>query len=148
MEIKIHIGIDPDVHKSGIAIWDSKNKRFNYIGLMSFWEIINEFESQTKPFEVVIEGGWLINKSNWHDRPGQSKQAGEAIAKNVGRNHQVGLLLRDYCKNNRITVRTPTPQGKITDFGFKKITKWAHPTNQEQRDAAMLVFQCKSLKLA
>jgi hypothetical protein len=136
----IYIGIDPDIEKSGIACWDSESKSFDYIKNMSFWEIIEEFELWNIDINVVIEAGWLIKKSNWHGRAYQSKSVGERIAKNVGSNHQVGILLAEYCEKNNIKYELVKPKGKINSESFKEITKYTKRTNQDQRDAAMLVF--------
>lgn len=136
----IHIGIDPDTEKSGVACWDSELKAFDYIKTMSFWEIIEEFALWNIPFKVHIEAGWLIKKSNWHANKKQSKIVGEKIAKNVGSNHQVGILLKEYCEHNNIEYRLVKPKGKLNAKTFKNITGYEDSTNPEKRDAGMLVF--------
>ena len=141
----IHIGIDPDTDKSGVAIWNSETKTFDNITTMPFWELIEVLETWTIPIMLHIEAGWNINKSNWHISKNQTKQTGENIAKKVGRNHQVGLLLEQYCIKNNIQYRLVNPMGKINAKVFKDITKrvWDKDTNQEMRDAAMLVYNLK-----
>jgi hypothetical protein len=138
--IKIAIGIDPDVDNSGIACWDKTTKSFDYIKNMSFWDIIEEFEAWNINIEVVIEAGWLIKKSNWHGHSLQNKSVGERIAKNVGSNHQVGKLLNEYCLKKGIKVTLVKPKGKINAKTFKNITNYKERTNQDKRDAAMLVY--------
>ena len=138
--MSIFIGIDPDVELSGIACWDSELKAFDYIKKMSFWDIIEEFKSWNIPLNITIEAGWLIRKSNFHSRSKQSKQVGEKIAKSVGRNHQVGILIYEYCLRQGINVNLVKPKGKINANTFKNITNWQTRTNSEMRDAAMLVF--------
>ena len=145
--INTHIGIDPDTEKNGIACYDSETKTFVYVTNMSFWQVIEEIESWLIPIHVVIEAGWLIKKSNWHNRAGQTKSTGEKIAKAVGRNHQVGILLYEYCLKNNIEVTLVKPKGKINKTTFKNITKWEKRTNQDSRDAGMLVFRTKNLEL-
>ena len=147
--IHIFIGIDPDTDKSGIACWDSELKAFDYIKAMQFWEVIEEFEAWNIPFHVTISAGWLIPKSNFHNKDRiikgkivkQSKSVGEKIALAVGQNHEVGLLIEQYCIINGIPYTLAKPQGKVNAQTFKNITKWQKRTNQDMRDAAMLVFQ-------
>ncbi len=136
----IYIGIDPDIDNSGIACWDSETKVFNFIKNASFWDIIIELEFWECEKTVIIEAGWLIKKSNWHGKAYQSKNVGELIAKNVGSNHQVGVLLAEYCEKENIKYHLVKPKGKINSKVFKQITKHPGRTNQDQRDAAMLVF--------
>lgn len=135
----IYIGIDPDVNKSGVAVWDSEDKSLELYNL-SFWELIEELESYIVPITVVIEAGWLIKKSNWHGKPNQSKTAGERISKNVGANHQVGKLLAEYCMANKISFTLVKPKGKANSEYFKRLTGYKKQTNQETRDAGMLVY--------
>ena len=92
------------------------------------------------PINVVIEAGWLHKKSNWHGRAGQTKSVGEKIAKSVGRNHQVGILLKEYCEIKGIKHTLVKPKGKVKADYFKKLTGYTKRTNQDQRDAGMLVF--------
>lgn len=139
----IFIGIDPDVDKSGFAVWCSKSKALKELKVSRFFELIYEIDSIiSEGFEVVvcIEAGWLIKKSNFHSRKGQTKAVGEKIAKAVGANHQVGKLIAEYCDNKKIAFGLIKPQGKKNADEFKKITGYVKRTNSEMRDSAMLVF--------
>ena len=142
MSVKIftHIGIDPDIEKCGVAIWDAEERRFELIESMPFWDVIDILETWDWPLHVALEAGWLIEKSNFHDRIGQNKFVGEKIALNVGRNHQIGHLLQEYCNLNDILCTLIKPQGKIDRHMFRNITGVRKTTNQDQRDAAMLVY--------
>lgn len=135
----IYIGIDPDVEKSGVAVYDTEDKSLE-LKTLDFWSIIEEIESYLVPVTLVIEAGWLIKKSNWHGTSKQSKTAGERIAKNVGSNHQVGKLLAKYCESKGIKYSLVKPIGKLDHNTFKKITGYKGRTNQEVRDAGMLVY--------
>ena len=84
----------------------------------------------------------MNKKSNLHSRYGQSKSAGERIAKNVGENHATGKLLVEMAKSlnlNVVEVR-PTRKKKNSEE-FNRITGWVGRSNQEQRDAAMQVIE-------
>ena len=81
------IGIDPDLEKSGVAVLGRSLELKN----LTFAQTVELFRShQDEIKKVVIEAGWLNEKSNF--RFGHSKNAGEKIAKNVGgepRNRQI-----------------------------------------------------------
>lgn len=139
-KIPIYIGIDPDTDKSGVAIYNTGTKKLKEVKALSFWDLIDELDSWTIPIHVIIEAGWLIKKSNWHTSQGQTKAVGETIAKNVGANHQVGKLIEKFCIQENIEYTLREPRGKVTDETFKKLTKWTEKTNQDMRDAAMLVY--------
>jgi hypothetical protein len=146
----IYIGIDPDIEASGVAFWKPDFNEFDYIKNMSFWDVIDvlkdcSFQKTISDFNftVIIEAGWLISKSNWHGRTYQSKSVGEKIAKNVGSNHQIGILIAEYCDRYGITYELKKPLGKVKSDYFKKITGYTKRTNQDQRDAAMLVYGLK-----
>ena len=136
----IFIGIDPDVELNGYALWHSNSKILE-VGKETFWDIIEDIEDYKKdnvPLTVIIEAGWLIPKSNWHGA--KSKGTAAKIGKNVGSNHQVGRLLEAYCIHNKIPHRLTKPQGKVKAEYFKKLTGYQGRTNQDMRDAGLLVF--------
>ena len=141
---KIKIGIDPDIDKSGFAVYNTEENRLD-LDNYSFWGMIKQIEwlqQFDNELHIVIEAGWLINKSNWHYSKNQSKVVGEAIAKKVGVNHAVGILLENYCKHKDISYELMKPKGKVDSKRFEKI--WGiKKSNQEVRDAAMLLINFK-----
>lgn len=140
------IGIDPDCQLSGYAEWDMRQKRLTTVSKFSFFEIFELLESQREEIALVrIEAGWLNNKSNFHGRAGQSKAAGERIAKNVGSNHETGRKLVEMANYLDLKVEEVRPIGtkSIDSEMFKKISGWESRTNQDMRDAALLVLKYK-----
>ena len=133
------IGIDPDLEKSGVAILGQSLELKN----LTFSETVNLFRSQQDQIKkVVIEAGWLNKKSNF--RYGHSKNAGERIAKNVGENHATGKLLAEMAKECGLAVvLVRSTRTKLNAEQFNCITGWQGRTNQEQRDAALLIFGMK-----
>lgn len=157
MTKQLVIGIDPDVDQSGVA---SVNKATGARELFTagFWDVvgfINQFRDHIRV--VVIEAGYLNPKSNFRDREQISdamksdnpvaalksaKRTGEKIAEKVGRNHQIGKLLVEYCERENIPFMAIQPIGhKITSPRlFKQMygitTKKA---DQEIRDAFHLI---------
>lgn len=136
----IKIGIDPDVDKSGICVFSTNYKKIVELKNEPFFTILEILDGYQLMFDVVVyvEAGWLINKSNWHKDQGQLRR--ERIAKNVGANHQIGKLFEQYCIEQNISYKLIKPKGKIDAKRFKMITGWAGRTNQDMRDACMLVF--------
>ena len=150
MTEQILIGIDPDVNKSGVCILRNCNitKRLtmqlydvDFTILIKMLTTINsEYEQE---LIVFIECGFL-NKSNWHLRPGDKAKYGSKIGTKIGANHQVSKLLIEHCRYNEIQYREIRPgKSKLTHKEFSTVTGFEYArTNQEQRDAAMLL--CRS----
>jgi len=140
-QITIFIGIDPDVKKSGFAVWNAKSKRFEDLRALKFWDLINEIETYTIPIHIRIEAGWLNKKSNYHSDNTQKKEIGEKIASFVGANAQVGKLIAEWCVCNNVEHSLVKPtRRKTTKETFINLTKITDKVNQEIIDAGMLVF--------
>lgn len=139
------LGIDPDVEKNGVALWNTLTEKFELIDGLTFWDL-TAFIQRINPDFIIIEAGWLIKKHNWHGS--KNKSTSERISNNVGRNHQIGRLLEDFCKTFGFSCQLQKPKGKITAADFEKLTG-TKIKNQDLIDAAMLVYKIniKSLKL-
>lgn len=132
------IGIDPDKTSSGVAIFEgtrlSSLRNMTFFDL-SMWLILRRLEIKL----VVIEGGHLNKKSNFH--PAMSPYVRDNIAKKVGQNHMIGELLVELCENYDIPFKCVKPtKGKIKSKEFYELTG-VKRSNQEQRDAAMLILR-------
>jgi hypothetical protein len=137
------MGIDPDVNKSGVAIKeDGKYVLYS----LSFWDLF-EFLSQARPHKVIIEGGWLNEKSNF--RAGKGNNVSARIGKNVGSNHEVGRKIVEMCNYLRLDYDIVRPlqkiwkgrDGKITHEEMVKHFKLnIKRSNQEERDALLLII--------
>ncbi|MFW1997389.1 hypothetical protein ACG904_20990, partial [Acinetobacter guillouiae] len=71
-------------------------------------ELFRSHQDQIK--KVVIDAGWMNKKSNLHSCIGQSKLAGERIAKNVGENNATGKLLVEMAKSLGLAVVEVRPK--------------------------------------
>jgi hypothetical protein len=152
MNPTIYIGIDPDIDKSGVAIYDKSKPKGSDLTLLklSFFDLLHLLDlectkqlptGEHQKVSIVIEAGWLNYKSNYHYS--RTKAIGERIAKNVGENHAVGKLIEQYCKRNRYTYLLKRPSKSTPKRSaqlFTKYTGYKERTNQEMRDAAMLVY--------
>ena len=138
------IGIDPDVTKSGFAVWHKPLKRFSSIEALTLPEMLDKLHSLRDNIAlVVVEAGYL-NKGNRHTFKGQSVAAAEKTGENVGRNHQRGMDIVEILEWMKIPYRLQKPitpnKWKDDAAYFKTITGWRGKTNPEKRDAAMLVY--------
>lgn len=133
------IGIDPDTVKSGVAIKSEELKLFN----MSFFELydfLTTFKPETEKIKVYIECGFL-NGGNRHKVSGGSLELNSKIGERIGANHEVAKKICEMCEHLKIEfiqVR-PTKTKTKSDY-FKKITGYSKRTNQEQRDACLLIW--------
>jgi len=144
------VGIDPDSVASGVA--QVCGGVITELQCLEFYDLISFLTTNKEIISlVVVEAGWL-NKSNFHlFRGGKNgkkqvvgiKEAAE-IGKDVGRNHQTGILIVQMCERIGIPCRIKKPllnnvwknNGKL----FNKLTGWDGQSNPEKRDAAMLVI--------
>jgi hypothetical protein len=136
------IGIDPDTKLSGIAAYEPGTKYF-HVQKMAFFQLYEYLKENGEHIALVrIEGGWLNEKSNFHYGRNQSKAAGERIAKNVGANHETGRKIGEMCEHLGIEYEIVRPLGtkEIEHWIFKRITGFSGRTNQDMRDAGMLVY--------
>lgn len=135
---QIIIGIDPDLEKSGVAILGQSLELKN----LTFAETVALFRNRESEIKkVIIEAGWKNAKSNFHGYIGQRKSVGERIAKNVGENHATGKLLVEMAKAQGLEVVELRPsRSKVDAKEFNRVTGWVGRSNQEQRDAAMLIW--------
>ena len=145
--LKILIGIDPDCKKSGFAAYRPSDKNLT-VDAVAFFELFNKLTDLILhypfvpfPIKVYIEAGWLIKKSNFHGKAGQTKSVGEMIAKKVGANHETGRKIVEMCEYLEIEYVLVEPMGKITPEMFEKITGIKlKKKDQDMIDAAMLVW--------
>jgi len=141
----VKMGIDPDTDKSGVAILSSEGLILKNLRFFELFEEIRDISylcilNQQK-FEVTIEAGWL-NKSNWHTSSKNSMHVNTKIGNATGANHEVGSKIVVMCEYLNVTYNIITPKRSKTDSAtFKQITNYDKRTNQEQRDAAMLLYR-------
>lgn len=159
MKHNIIIAIDPDTEKSGVAILDLKHKEVEAIA-MPFPELIDmlrDVSMWNTACKVIIEGGWLVSKSNYHSIYGR---AGERIAKNVGANHDTGRKIVEMLRHWYIEHEVIRPlkkcwegrDGKITlaelnsllrGMGIKEMGR----CNQDVRDAVLIALTYSGLPM-
>lgn len=150
----LKIGIDPDIDRSGVAIIEGVRL---YCSNYSFCEILKFLEATKKTHLkhcVFIEAGWLVSH-NFTAKKGLSLKRQLKIANDVGVNWGVGKLIEQFCIKENINYKLIKPLKKrwgktgkekishaefINLFKVKKLAPTLKSTNQEQRDAALLIL--------
>lgn len=136
---KMLIGIDPDVDKSGIAFINGGSLTLDNLTFFELFEMLRFYkEKEVKPI-VYVECGSL-NKSNWHSKSSKSDKWNSNIGAALGRNFETANKICEMCEYLNIPFyRIKPTKSKISSDYFKKITGAKFRTNQEQRDAYMLI---------
>ena len=146
-------GVDPDVDKSGLAIWSRPEKRWIAIKTLPFAEMQETITNYgSDEIEIAVEAGWKNkgmykhHKANlppefdkWHDeaRLGYMFQRGV----DVGRNHSVGETLAHYLTANGFQVLEWQPRiAKWNAADLLQYTGLAIRSNPEIRDAIRAAF--------
>ena len=161
MKYDLIIAIDPDTEKSGVATLDLDGMEV-HAEAMPFPVLLEELSntqclSRGKNFKVIVEGGWLVSKSNYHYARGRG---GERIAKNVGANHETGRKIVEMLAHWGIEHEVIRPlkkcwkgrDGKITlselnsllrGMGIREMGR----CNQDVRDAVLIALTCSGLPM-
>ena len=147
MKATYHIGIDPDVKLSGVCVWNSQTRTIERLECLGFFDLFRRLESKAmeKGFDrkctrIVIDAGWL-NKTNFHARANENHKVNSIIGERTGANHETGKKIVEMCEYLGLACELHRPtNSKIKSDYFARLTGWKGRTNQEMRDAAMLVF--------
>lgn len=152
------IAIDPDKDKSGVAFLKPKTRQLEVTNL-TFPLLLDYLQHAKKKGEethesliVVVEAGWMVKKSNFHDAQGHRA---EKIAKDVGANHETGRKVVEMCRHYGIKVLEHAPlrkgwkgkDGKITHEELASFSGIMGRTNQDARDAALLAWAFSGLPI-
>ena len=141
MPYDLIIGIDPDVDKSGFAIYSHEQKELK-LAQFDLSDIFFELSTITMLHTALIrlEAGHKIKKT-WQRRT-------VGVAKDIGRNNEIGSQIEKYLVKNNIPHELVPPFGgsQVNHDLFCKITGWdvKKRTNPETRVAGLLAFNCKS----
>lgn len=162
----IIIAIDPDIDGSGVAVFYMSTKLFQ-AGNMILPKLVDFLkdkkgwcEGEGFSFIVVIEASYLIS-ANWHLSWDDSKKRAAAKGRQVGRNHEIGRQIVEFCKYLDIPYEEKLPlkkcwagkDGKITHEELMllmegmELPAWTGKTNPEMRDAMLLALDRSGLPL-
>ena len=141
---KILIGIDPDTDLSGFALKNGKKVQLKNLKFFELFRMLyfvkNTPEYSGYEVMVYIECGFL-NGGNRHFKAAASTAFNGKISERVGANHEIGKKICEMCEFLELPFTQVKPTKSKTDSNFfKQITKIKDRTNQEQRDALMLIW--------
>ncbi len=136
---KILIGIDPDVEKSGVAFLQDNKLKLQNLGFFELFEMLKFYkEREIKPM-IYVECGFL-NKSNWHKKTCKSAAFNAKIGEHTGANFETAKKIVEMCIYLGLPHFPIKPtKSKIDSATFQKVTGLKIRTNQEVRDAYMLI---------
>jgi len=148
MSKKYICGIDPDLDKNGVAVWNRETKYFDVLTAMDIGKLFDTLRIY-RPDEILIrvDSGWLTAVSNYHLDQGQRRR--EKIANNVGQNAGVGkTIVALLCYKGYEVEQVKPVKSKTTFDTFHKITNNTYQDNfkklmtfkQEIIDAGMLCY--------
>lgn len=124
------VGIDPDIIKSGIAIYQNNKLSFQMLDFIDLCAFI--IENKTARF--IIEKG-EANRSLFNARKGKNISTSLKIAMNTGKNYAVSDLLIQFCIKNNIDFKIYIPKGEKRKKEFYEKFNIFGAKNQELRDA-------------
>ena len=137
---KILIGIDPDTEKNGVAMLQGNQMKLSNLTFFELFEELSFYREKEINPVVYVECGFM-NKSNWHSKFSGSAAVNAKIGERTGANFETAKKIIEMCEYLKIPyVKVkPTASKKDSEF-FKKLTGITTRTNQEQRDALMLIW--------
>lgn len=165
----IIIAIDPDIDGSGVAVLYIGTKCFQ-AGNLTLPKLVDFLkdkkgwcEAEGISYVVVVEASYLVS-TNWHLSWDDSRNRAAAKGRQVGRNHEIGRQIVEFCKYLDIPYEEKLPlkkcwagkDGKITHDELQSLLegmgiRTIHgKTNQEIRDAVLLALDrsCLPLRMA
>ncbi|GAB4023340.1 hypothetical protein GCM10028808_73490 [Spirosoma migulaei] len=156
LRINYVVGIDPDIDKSGLAVYSRISKKLTYCDAVPFYKLLENL-ALIKPGDAIfrVDAGWL-NKGFHHQNAlpdGFEKWDVESklayyfkLGTQVGRNFAVGqlivgLLVATHGQDNVREVRPLPRNPKWSAEDLKRYTGWDARTNGDSRDAAKLCYR-------
>lgn len=137
---KLLIGIDPDVHKNGVCFKNGNDYLLKNLTFFELYDFLKFYKEREEKPTIYIEKGSL-NKSNWHTKQNYSAAFNSKIGENTGRNFETANKIIEMCQYLKLDyVEIKPTRKKINAIDFKKLTGLKMRTNQENRDAFMLIF--------
>lgn len=125
----IYIGIDPGT-KTGVAVWDSAEKRFHAIFTLTIFHAINYVNGWHPNATIIMEDARL---RKWFGNSGREKLQGAGSVKR-------DCAIWEEVFPNIVKVAPKNNKTKLDQAAFERLTGWKGRISVHGRDAAMLVF--------
>jgi len=139
----ILIGIDPDLHKNGVAEYNTITKKITGTP-MEFWDLIAYLNRMNivngDTIKVRLGAGWENKKTNWHDPI--NPFVDQKISASIGMNHGVGIKIMEWCEVNEVPYDLCVPKKGLAKWSQEKVTKLTgiKRVNPDIRDAISFVW--------
>lgn len=142
----IYIGIDTGVN-TGVAVWDNRQRTFLQIETMKIHKAMELVEQYMG--KASFEGTKIIvrvedaRQRKWFEKKYSKKGEEENVLQGAGSIKRDAKIWDDYLADLGVEYQMVPPKGGMTKYTserFKALTGWKKPTNEHNRDAAMLVF--------
>ena len=139
MKKKLLIGIDPDVQKNGVAWQNGSEVKLTNLSFFELFDLLVALKI-SDPL-VYVECGFL-NASNWHRKISGGAALNAKIGERVGANFEVAKKICEMCEYLKISfIKIQPRRSKLNAKQFQQMTGIDYRTNQEQRDAYLLIFK-------
>ena len=92
----LYIGIDPDVTKSGFAVWHKPLQRFSSIETLSLSEMLDKLHSLRDNIALVVVEAGFLNRGNRHTFKGQAEPLPQRRAKTWAATINAAWILLKY----------------------------------------------------
>lgn len=140
----IYIGIDTGVN-TGVAVWDNRQRTFLQIETMKIhkaMELVRDYKvvAATDHTKLVVRVEDARQRT-WYGYT--TPQKDRAKLQGVGSVKRDCTIWEDFLSDMKVEFQMVAPKNNATKMSadsFKAITGWKKPTNEHNRDAAMLVF--------
>ena len=130
----ILIGIDPDLRKSGVSIYNKEKKKLTMCTCMFIWDLFDFLDKQVLSMTYLE---YPSNTNTWH-------KGGKGAALNVGKNQAIAIIIWDFLKHKNINHILIAPAGYSGIFEdeehFKQTTGWNERTNKDARASAAMIW--------
>lgn len=130
------IGIDPDLHKSGVAIYEPKGKKLIECTSMYMWDLFDTILVQSQ-FKTLFRLEFPNTTNTWH-------KGGKGASLNVGKNQAVAIIIKEFLDAHRCNYELLSPTGYSILFNdenvFKNTTGFKKKTNKDARAAAAMIW--------
>ena len=148
---KFVIGIDPDLHKSGVAIWNTEDKSWRMYKAIPNGALLDTLAPYYIEQSIVyLEAGWLNQKANFR---GGNYGTAQSKARDAGMNMGAGQVLVQILEHAGYKVELVKPldkglfkdtqKGRWTKAGQDHITQrmgFKAVMNDDVRDAVFIVL--------
>lgn len=135
------IGIDPDLHKPGVAVYSLTENKFELCQTMTIKKMFDYFAT-CRNADILYIVEHPDSTRTWHG-------GGRGSSIDVGRNQGVAIMIYEYLIECGYNVKKVAPAGYSKIFKnaetFKTNTGWTGQTNEDARAAAAIVHFNKHL---